>query len=119
MRRSTDGLGSLDPERRAALVGVAAAPALVLFALVVGIVQGGLLPGACQGLGCLFSGLVLGATGVIVGVWLVAWLGVRAARRRWPHVGWRLWALRILAGASWAPVVWLGFIGLDMVQPWG
>lgn len=94
-------------------MGVAAAPVLVLFAVVVGVVEGGLLPGACQGLACLFTGVVLGAAGVIVAVWFVVWLGIRAARRRWPHVRWRLWAVRILAAVSWAPVVWLGVVALE------
>jgi hypothetical protein len=105
--RSPGGFRSADPEWRAALLGMAAAPTLVLFALVVGIVEGELLPGACQGLGCVFSGLVIVMAAVSVGVWFVVWLGIRSLRRRWPQVGWRLWAVRLLAVVSWAP--WSGW----------
>lgn len=113
MTQSPNEPSSADPERRAAIVGVAAAPALVLFAGVVGMVEGGLLPGACQGLACLFTGIVLGAAGVIIVVWFVVWLGIRVTRRRWPHARWRLWAVRILAAVSWAPLVWLSIVALE------
>jgi len=102
-----------DPERRAMLAGALAAPVLLALGLVIGLVEGGLLPGTCQGLACLFSGLVFGATATIAVVWLVLWVAVRLARRRWPRSTWRLWALRIVAVASWGPTLWLLVLALD------
>ena len=112
MEIDQDRATAADQERRAAVVGVSAAPTLALLTLLVGAVEGGLLPGACEGLGCLFGAIYLGATGVVLVVWLVTWPAVRAARRRWPEVGWRVWLLRVLAAASWAPVVWLVALAL-------
>lgn len=86
MKRAVDRFRSADPGWRAALVGVAAAPGLVPFALAIGIVEGVLLPGACQGLACLFGLVVLRASAVIVG---------------------------ILAAISWVPVAWLGVFVLE------
>lgn len=52
-----------DPEWRALSWGVGGAVALVLGGLIVGLVQGNLLPGDCQGLACLFTTVVLGYAG--------------------------------------------------------
>src|SRR6056297_413277 len=82
---------SRDPARRAMLAGAVAAPVLLALGIIIGLVEGGLLPGTCQGLACLFSGLVFGATATIALVWLVLWVAVRLARRRWPRPPWRLW----------------------------
>lgn len=102
-----------DHELRAVLAGAAAAPILVLLGSGVGLAEGGLLPGACQGLACLFSALVLLAAGVVAGTWLVVWAVVHLARRRWPRSRWRLWLLRSLALLSWAPVLWLVVVALE------
>lgn len=102
-----------DPEQSALLVGFVAAPLLLILGFVIGLLEGGLLPGACQGLACLFNGLVIGAAAVITVTWLVLWAVVRLARRRWPRSTWRLWALRVLAVASWGPVVWLLILAFD------
>jgi hypothetical protein len=104
---------SPDAERRAMLAGSIAAPVLLALGTVIGLVEGGLLPGACQGLACLFSGLVLGATLTIAVVWLLLWAAVRVARRRWPRSTWRLWALRTVAVVSWGPVAWLLILAMD------
>lgn len=103
----------LDPERRSIVAGAVAAPAVLLIGLVIGLIEGGLLPGACQGLACLFSTLVFGAASVIAVTWLVAWFVVRLAQRRWPTSTWRLWVLRVVAVVSWAPVAWLLILALD------
>jgi|SRR6056297_157341 len=103
----------LDPEWRSIIAGAVAAPVLLLIGLVIGLVEGGLLPGTCQGLACLFSALVVGAASVIAVTWLVLWVAVRAARRRWPHSTWRLWALRVVAVVSWGPVAWLLVLALE------
>lgn len=91
------------------LAGAAAAPALVLVGLAVGFVEGGLLPGDCRGLACIFTGILLTYAGLLLALWVV-FAGVLAlARRRWPRSSWRLALLRVLAAASWllplAPVV--------------
>lgn len=87
--------------------------ALVMAGLIVGIVEGSLLPGDCEGLACLFTTVVLMYAGIVVGVWLLVGVAVAAARRRWPTSTWRLWALRVLAVLSWAPLVGLAVIALD------
>ena len=97
----------LDAERRASIAGVAAAPTLLLLALLVGLVEGGLLPTACQGLACLYSALVSMAVAGILVVWLLVWFVLRLTRRRWPRSNTRLWLLRLLAVLSWGPVLWL------------
>ena len=102
-----------DPERRAALWGAAAAPALVLLGLGVGVVEGGLLPGACQGLACLFNAIVLFAAGAVAAAWLLIWFVVRLLRRRWPASTCRVWFLRFLALVSWGPVLWLVLVSLE------
>lgn len=84
------------------LVGAAAAPGLVLVGLLVGLIEGGLLPGACRGLACLYLGLVLGYAGVVAGVWAVVALVVHLTRRRWPTAAARTWVLRVLAALGWA-----------------
>jgi hypothetical protein len=104
---------SPDTERRTMLVGSAAAPVLFVLGVLIGLVEGGLLPGDCQGLGCLFGGLVFSATLAIAVVWLLLWTAVRFARRRWPRSTWRLWALRAVALVSWGPVAWLLVLALD------
>lgn len=113
MTSLADRFRTLDPEWRAAVAGASAAPLLVLAGLVIGLVEGGLLPLACQGLGCVFTAVVLLYAGIVAGVWLIVWVVVRLARRRWPEVTWRLWLLRVLAVASYAPLVWLAAIALE------
>lgn len=93
-----------DPEWRALAAGVSGAVALVIAGAVVGLIEGGLLPGACRGLSCLFTGIVLGYAGLVLATWLVVGVGVSLARRRWPASTWRTWAMRALAAASWIPV---------------
>lgn len=102
-----------DAEWRALLAGVLAAPVLLVLGVVVGLVEGGLLPWACEGLACLFNSLVLGATAIIAVTWLVLWVVVRLARRRWPRSTLRLWILRLVAVVSWVPVVWLLVVAVD------
>ena len=72
-----------DPEWRALAWGVGGALALLEGGLLVGLIQGNLLPGDCQGLACLFTGLVVAYAGAVVGVWLVAGIAVSLARKRW------------------------------------
>jgi len=102
-----------DPEWQAAIAGVVAAPVLIVLGVMIGLVEGGLLPGACQGLACVFSALVFGAVAVITVTWLVLWGTVHLARRRWPGSTWRLWALRAVALLSWGPVMWLLVLALE------
>jgi hypothetical protein len=92
--------------------GSIAAPVLLVLGTAIGLVEGGLLPGDCQGLGCLFGGLVFSATLIIAVVWLLVWGAVRLAQRRWPRSTWRPWALRALAVVSWGPVAWLLFLAV-------
>ena len=92
--------------------GVAGAGALVLGGLIIGLVEGNLLPGDCQGLACLFGAVILGYAGAVAAVWLVVGTAVAFARRRWETSTWRLWALRILAVLSWGPLVF--FLGLAL-----
>jgi hypothetical protein len=94
-----------DPEWRALAAGVSGAVALVLGGLVVGLIEGNLLPGSCRGLVCLYTGIVLGYTGLVLAVWILVGAGVALAKRRWPMPTWRIWALRALAVASWIPAV--------------
>lgn len=98
---------SADPEWQALAAGLGGAIAVLLVGTVIGLVEGNLLPGDCQGLACLFTGIVLGYSGLVAAVWVVVGVAVALARRRWPTSTWRLWTLRILAVLSWAPVVWL------------
>lgn len=103
-----------DPEWRAVGWGLGGAAALVLGGLVLGLVQGGLLPWDCEGLACLFTTVILMYAGIVLGIWLVAGLALALARRRWPISTWRLWTLRVLASLSWMPFVGLIVISLDM-----
>ncbi len=102
-----------DPEWRTLSWGVAGAFALVLGGLIAGLVEGGLLPGECEGLACLFTTVVLGYAGIVVAVWIIVGLAVALARKRWPRSTWRLWALRALALLSWAPFLGLLILTLD------
>jgi hypothetical protein len=102
-----------DPEWKALAWGVGGAVALVLAGLAVGLIEGNLLPGDCEGLACVFTTVVLMYAGIVVGVWLIVGLAVGAARRRWSTSTWRLWALRVLAVLSWAPLLGLVIIALD------
>lgn len=103
-----------DPEWRALAWGVGGAFAFLLGGLVVGLVQGGLLPGECQGLACLFTTVIIMYTGIVLAVWLVAGTAVVLARRRWPVSTWRLWTLRVLALLSWLPLAGLIVLTPDM-----
>lgn len=103
---------TLSAERRALRVGVAAAPALALLGVGIGLVEGGLLPGACEGLACLFGTLVLATTAVVAVVWLLVWGMVRLHRRHHASSSRRLALLRVLAGLSWGPVAWLLVVAL-------
>lgn len=102
-----------DPEWRAAAWGIAGAVALLLGGLVVGLVQGNLLPGDCQGLACLFSGLILGYAGVVLVIWVLAGVAIALARKRWPTSTWRLWLIRGLAALSWVPFAGLIVLTID------
>lgn len=102
-----------DPEWKALTWGVGGALALLAGGLLVGLVEGNLLPGDCQGLACLFTGLVLAYAGAVIGVWIVAGIAVGLARKRWPASAWRLWTLRVLAVLSWAPFLGLIIIAID------
>lgn len=109
MRGFFDRYRDLDPERRALVAGVAAVPTLLLLAVVVGLIKGW-LPGLCQGLACLYNTIVLmGLAGISV-TWLLLWMVVRLTRRRWPRSNVRLWFLRLMVVASWAPLLWFGAI---------
>ena len=116
MTKSTDSSTSFlsDPEWQALAWGVGGAVAFLLGGLIVGIVQGGLLPGECEGLACVFTTVILMYTGIVLGVWLVAGVAVALARRRWPESTWRLWVLRGLAVLSWLPLAGLIVLTLDM-----
>lgn len=103
-----------DPEWRASTWGVGGAIALLLGGLIVGLVEGNLLPGECEGLACLFTGIVLGYAGVVLAVWIVVGVSLAIARQRWPTSAWRLWVLRVLAALSWAPFVGLVVIAFDI-----
>ena len=102
-----------DPEWKALAFGVGGALALLVGGLIVGLIEGNLLPGDCQGLACLFTGLVLGYAGIVLAVWIVAGIAVRLARKRWPASSWRLWTLRVLAVLSWAPFIGLVVMTFD------
>jgi len=102
-----------DPEWKALAWGVGGAVALLAGGLLVGLIEGNLLPGDCQGLACLFTSVVLAYAGVIVGIWVVAGIAVGLARRKWPTSTWRLWTLRVLAVLSWAPFIGLIVIAVD------
>lgn len=104
---------SADPEWRALAAGVSGAIAILLVGAVIGLVEGNLLPSECQGLACLFTGIVLGYAGVVAAIWTVVGVAVALARRRWPTSTGRLWALRILAVLSWVPVAWLVALALE------
>ena len=82
--------------------------------VVLGFVQGGLLPWECQGLACLFTQVILMYTGIVVAVWLVAGIALALARRRWPRSQWRLGGLRLLALSSWVPLAGLVVVALDI-----
>lgn len=90
---STDSEASVwhDPEWRAVGWGLGGALAFLGGGVVLGFVQGGLLPWECQGLACLFTQVILMYTGIVVAVWLVAGIALALARRRWPRSQWRLW----------------------------
>lgn len=110
MRTVRELWAAADREWRTVVLGAAAAVALVAGGLIAGAVEGGLLPGRCRGLACLFTTVVVVYSLAIASVWLVAALILAAARRRWPDVGWRVWVLRGLAVLSWLPVVGLGWL---------
>lgn len=97
-------LASLPPDWQAVVVGAASAPALLVLGLVIGVVEG-LIPG-CEGLACLYGGLVLGYSGALLLVWGVIALVVAATRRRWPRSSARTWVVRLLALLSWALLLW-------------
>lgn len=96
-----DRLRRLPQDWRWVLVGAAAAPGLVLVGFVIGSLEGGLLPWACQGLACLFAGLVLGYAGLLAVVWGLLALVVRWTRRRQSASRLRTWVLRVLGVLSW------------------
>lgn len=108
---STSFLG--DPEWQALTWGVGGALAFLVGGLIVGVAQGGLLPGECEGLACLFTTVILMYAGIVLVVWLFAGVAVALARRRWPESTWRLWTLRVLAALSWLPFVGLVVLLLD------
>jgi hypothetical protein len=109
----TDGSFLDDPEWKALGWGVGGALALLVGGLLVGLIEGNLLPGDCQGLACLFTGLIVAYAGAVVGIWIVAGIAVALARKRWPTSNRRLWAVRVLAVLSWAPFLGLIVIALD------
>ena len=98
---------TLHPDWRAALVGAAAAPTLTLVGLVVGVIEGGLLPGVCQGLACLYTAMVLLYSAGILVAWSVIAIVTAATRRRWEGSTVRTRILQLLAGISYVPALWV------------
>ncbi len=100
--------GRLDGDWRAAVAGALAAPVLVVVGLIVGAIEGGLLPwDDCQGLACVYLAVVLMYSGGILAIWAVVSGIVVLARRRWPESRVRRRILQLLAGLSYGPAVWL------------
>lgn len=106
-RGPIDRLRDLDDDWRAVAAGAAAAPTLALVGLLVGSLAGGLLPGDCRGLACVYLHVLLLYSGALLGLWALIWTVTALARQRWPRSRVRVWVLRILAALSYAPTLWV------------
>lgn len=102
-----DRLPDLDADWRAVGAGAGAAPALLVTGLVAGWVEGGLLPGDCQGLACVYLQVLLLYSAALLGLWILVATLTALARQRWPRSTSRLTMLRGLALLSYGPVAWL------------
>lgn len=96
-----------DPDWRAVAAGVLAAVLLAAVGLAGGRVAGGLLPGDCQGLACVYLHVLLLYSGALLALWGLIGTVTALARQRWPRSPRRVVVLRVLAGLSYVPVLWL------------
>lgn len=103
----TDRLPDLDRDWRAVAAGLGAAPTLVAVGLLAGWAQGGLLPGDCRGLACVYLQVLLLYGAALLGLWILVATLTALARQRWPRSTTRSTVLRALALVSYGPVVWL------------
>lgn len=102
-----DRVRRLDPDWRAVLIGALAAPVLTVVGSVGGWLSGGLLPGDCQGLACVYLHVLLLYSAALLGVWALVATLTALARQRWPWSRARLVLLRVLAGLSYLPAAWV------------
>lgn len=114
MRSPIQWFADLDGDWRAVVVGLLGAPTLFGTGLVIGAVEGGLLPGACEGLTCLYFGVLVGYSLLLLAGWGVL-AGITALARRFASRSrLRLRVLQVVAAASYLPVLWLvGQAALD------
>ena len=95
------------------VTGVAAVPATLLVGAGIGFIQGGLLPGACQGLACLYPAIVALGAAAVAALWLVLGTVRAMTRRRRPNSTVRLRTLQVAAVVSWGPVLWLVVVAVE------
>lgn len=96
-----------DADWRAVIGGALAAPTLVVLGLLAGWLEGGLLPGDCQGLACIYLHVLLLYGAGLLGVWVLLGAVTALTRERWPRSTARVVILRVLAVLSYAPMLWV------------
>ncbi|MDX1657190.1 MAG: hypothetical protein R3343_00070 [Nitriliruptorales bacterium] len=106
MRGVRDWFAALDPDWRATVVGALAAPALFLTGIVLGQLEGNLLPWNCEGMSCLFFAVLVVYSGGLLLIWGVIAAITALTRARWPRSRFRTRLLQGLAIVSYAPSAW-------------
>ena len=97
----------LDPDWQACWIGALGAPSLFVIGIVVGEIEGGLLPWDCEGMACLFFAVLVLYSGALLAIWLLLTAITALTRRWWPESEVRTRSLRILAGLSYVPTAWV------------